>query len=84
MQKIKDILLHHAGLKSFITFYKELLDSSTGKPLPAYFREKPVPGFSVRVAENIYLRNDWQDTIFKRILTSPLTQQGQYIYMYEK
>jgi beta-glucosidase-like glycosyl hydrolase/CubicO group peptidase (beta-lactamase class C family) len=78
--KLKDILLHQAGLKSFITFYKELLDSSTGKPLPAYFRENPTPEFSVRVAENIYLRNDWQDTIFQRILTSPLTKAGQYIY----
>lgn len=78
--KLKDILLHQAGLKSFITFYKELLDSITGKPLPAYFKESPMPGFSVRVAENIYLRNDWQDSIFQRILTSPLTQSGQYIY----
>jgi beta-glucosidase-like glycosyl hydrolase/CubicO group peptidase (beta-lactamase class C family) len=78
--KLKDILLHEAGLKSFITFYKELLDSTTGKPLPAYFRDSSVPGFSVRVAENIYLRNDWQDTIFQRILTSPLTPSGQYIY----
>ncbi len=78
--KLKDILLHQAGLKSFITFYKELLDSSTGKPLPAYFRENPTPEFSVRVAENIYLRNDWEDSIFQRILTSPLTEAGKYIY----
>lgn len=78
--KIKDILLHQAGLKSFITFYKELIDSVSGKPLPAYFRSEATVGFNTRVAENLYLRNDWKDTIYQRILTSPLTPAGNYIY----
>ncbi|MEO7394731.1 MAG: glycoside hydrolase family 3 N-terminal domain-containing protein, partial [Chitinophagaceae bacterium] len=65
---IKDILLHQAGLTPFIVFYKETIDAITGIPNPEIYTDKPKPGFTVRVAENIYMRNDWQDTMFNRIL----------------
>ena len=78
--KIHDILLHQAGLIPFIPFYKEVIDTTTGIPNPAVFSDKPRPGFTVRVAENIYMRNDWQDTMFHRILKSPLGPEGKYLY----
>ncbi len=78
--KIHDILLHQAGLIAFIPFYREVIDSVTGLPDPAVFSEKPKPGFTVRVAENVYLRNDWEDTMFQRILKSKLGPQGKYVY----
>ena len=34
----------------------------------------------IRVAENLYLRNDWTDTMYKRILTSKLGVSGKYVY----
>jgi CubicO group peptidase (beta-lactamase class C family) len=34
----------------------------------------------VRVAEKVYLRNDWQDTMFNRILKSPLGPRNKYVY----
>ncbi|MBL7745686.1 MAG: serine hydrolase [Chitinophagaceae bacterium] len=77
---IDDILLHQAGLVPFIPFYKETIDSATGIPNPAIYSDKPKPGFTVRVAENIYLRNDWQDTIYSRILKSPLGPRNKYVY----
>ncbi|HRG80912.1 MAG TPA: glycoside hydrolase family 3 N-terminal domain-containing protein [Chitinophagaceae bacterium] len=78
--EIDDILLHQAGLVPFIPFYKETIDEKTGAPNPAIYREKPEPGFTVRVADNIYMRNDWEDTMFARILKSPLTAAGKYVY----
>jgi beta-N-acetylhexosaminidase len=78
--KIKDILLHQAGLNPFIPFYKETIDSTTGRPFPSLYRSKPEDGFTVRVAENLYLRNDWVDTMYQRILTSKLTPNGKYVY----
>lgn len=78
--KIEDILLHQAGLVPFIPFYRETIDTATGIPNPAIYSEKSKPGFTVRVAENLYLRNDWQDTIFKRILKSPLGPSHKYVY----
>ena len=32
------------------------------------------------MAENIYLRNDWHDTMFNRILKSPLGRSDRYVY----
>ena len=78
--QLEDILLHQAGLVPFIAFYRETIDTNTGIPNPAIFSEIPKPGFTVRVAENIFMRNDWQDTMFHRILQSRLTQQGKYVY----
>jgi beta-glucosidase-like glycosyl hydrolase/CubicO group peptidase (beta-lactamase class C family) len=78
--EIEDILLHQAGLVPFIPFYKETIDSITGIPSPAVYTDKAKPGYTVRVAENLYMRNDWQDTVFKRILESPLGRSGRYVY----
>ncbi len=77
---IKDILLHQAGLTPFIVFYKETIDANTGIPSPAIYSDKLKTGFTVRVAENMYMRNDWQDTMFNRILKSPLGPKNKYVY----
>ncbi|HET9431101.1 MAG TPA: glycoside hydrolase family 3 N-terminal domain-containing protein, partial [Chitinophagaceae bacterium] len=76
---LRDILLHQAGLVPFIPFYKETIDSM-GTPNPSIYSDKPKPGFSVRVAENIYMRDDWNDTIYSRILNSPLGKNNRYVY----
>ncbi|MBS1510069.1 MAG: serine hydrolase [Bacteroidetes bacterium] len=76
---IENILLHQAGLVSFIPFYKETLDAE-GKPLAKYYSTKATDSFSIRVAENMYMRNDWRDTMYKRILQSPLGETGKYVY----
>jgi beta-N-acetylhexosaminidase len=76
---IKNILLHQAGLVAYIPFYKETVDSS-GKPLSKYYSSKQTDSFKIRVAENLFMRNDWRDTLYKRILQSPLGPTGKYIY----
>jgi len=77
---IKDILLHQAGLVPFIAFYTETIDKVTGEPNPAIYADRSKPGFTVRVAENIYMRDDWTDTMFSRILKSPLGPKNKYVY----
>ncbi len=78
--KIDDILLHQAGLVPFIAFYKETIDAATGTPNPAIYAAKPQKGYGVRVAENIYLRDDWRDTMMMRILKSPVGPKNKYVY----
>ncbi|HEY4876736.1 MAG TPA: glycoside hydrolase family 3 N-terminal domain-containing protein [Puia sp.] len=79
--KIWDVLLHQAGLKAFIPFYKETIDSLHGGiPLPSIYAWKQDSVHHVRVAENLYMRNDWLDTIYNRILTSNVETQKKYIY----
>jgi beta-N-acetylhexosaminidase len=78
--QIDDILMHQAGLVPFITFYKETIDTATGIPRPGIYSDKSKPGFTIRVAEQLYLRNDWEDTIMSRILKSPLSARHKYVY----
>ncbi|MEO6315429.1 MAG: glycoside hydrolase family 3 N-terminal domain-containing protein [Chitinophagaceae bacterium] len=79
--KLWDILLHQAGLKAFIPFYRETIDTSkidlvSGK----FFSNKPDSLHGVRVADNMFMRTDWTDTIYQRILKSPVAAAGNYIY----
>ena len=78
--RISDILMHQAGLVADVVFYKETVDSSKEQyPLPWFFAQKPDSTHSVRVAENLYLRNDWRDTMDLRIRQSPLGPK-KYVY----
>ena len=77
--KIKDLLLHQAGLKSWIPFYKETLDTD-GNLRTDLYRNKPTPDFKTQVAQNLYLRSDYTDTIWNRIFNSPLENTGHFVY----
>jgi CubicO group peptidase (beta-lactamase class C family) len=77
---IKDVLLHEAGLVAFIPFYKETIDPATGIPKPGFYQNYPDSIYNVRVADTMYMRKDWRDTMYKRILQSPLGPTHKYIY----
>ncbi len=79
--KIWDVLLHQAGLKAFIPFYQETISKSKeGIPSPTVFSWKPDSIYRIRVAENLYMRAPWLDTMYNRILQSDLGATGKYIY----
>jgi beta-glucosidase-like glycosyl hydrolase/CubicO group peptidase (beta-lactamase class C family) len=78
--KIKDILLHQAGLNPFIPFYREVIDTATGEPNWKVFSKTKDEQHQFRAAENLYVRNDWEDTLYKRILQSKLTAADKYVY----
>lgn len=76
-----DVLLHQAGLKSFIPFYRETIDTlNKGVPRYQYYTMKPDSVHSIRVADHIFMRNDWIDSIYTRILKSELGPKGKYVY----
>jgi beta-glucosidase-like glycosyl hydrolase/CubicO group peptidase (beta-lactamase class C family) len=79
--RIWDVLLHQAGLVAFIPFYRETIDSTKeGYPLPGFYTAKPDSMHTIRVADNMYMRRDWEDTLYKRILQSPLGAKDKYVY----
>jgi beta-N-acetylhexosaminidase len=79
--RIWDVMLHQAGLKAFIPFYKETIDSSKeGMPLPGIYTAQSDSLHPIRVAENIYIRSDWEDTLYERILQSGLGPAHKYVY----
>jgi len=75
----KDLLLHNAQLTPFIPFYKNTIDSS-GNPLEKYYRKKPDEFFSRQVADSMFIRNDFHDTIMKIIVDSKLLPEKKYKY----
>lgn len=78
--RLRDILLHQARLKSYIPFFRETVDSATGAPRDAFYRTARAPGYGIEVTEGMYLRDDFRDTMYRRILQSPLEKPDNYIY----
>ncbi len=77
--QIKNLLMHQAQLIPYIPFYKETIDKA-GHPLPSIYSRLPAKGFSIKVAEDLYLRDDWQDTMYHKILLSKLGEPLKYVY----
>jgi CubicO group peptidase (beta-lactamase class C family) len=78
---IRDLLLHQAGLKAFIPFYKTTIDRATGGPRSDLYRtNNNDPLFKTPVASNYYILNTYRDTIWNEILASPLENRGHYVY----
>lgn len=78
--KIEDLLLHQAGLKAWMPFYKKTLDSATGKPRADLYRTVAEKDYNIPVAAGLYLKNAYVDTIWQEILASPLENTGRYVY----
>ena len=76
---IRDILLHQAGLRGWIPFYKETVDGD-GKLKPELYHKMQSPAFDIHVAKDIYLRTDYIDTMWARIYASPLDNAGKMVY----
>ncbi len=77
---IRDLLLHQAGLKAFIPFYKATIDKISGSPRNDLYRVTPDKQFSIPVASNFYILNSYRDTIWNEILQSNLDNRGRYVY----
>jgi beta-N-acetylhexosaminidase len=77
---IEDILLHQAGLKSWIPFFRETMDTVTGVPSDTLYTNGPSEDYTIRVADTFYMRNDWRDTMYQRILQSEMGPNGKYVY----
>ena len=77
---VRDILLHQAGLVAFIPFFRETLDSAGIPDTSRIYATSAKKGFSVRVTDGLFLRDDWRDTIRQRIVKSPLGPAGKYVY----
>ena len=79
--KIWDIMLHQAGLKDYIPFYKETITPARdGTPLPGFYAPRADSLYQIRVAEDMFMRRDWRDTMYQRILQSTVGLHGKYIY----
>ncbi|RLD27231.1 MAG: hypothetical protein DRI54_01410 [Bacteroidetes bacterium] len=75
----KNILAHQASLKSWIPFYLNTLDS-TGVYKPNTFSAKKTPNYSRQLADDLYIKNSFKDSIYSWILQTPLRKKSKYLY----
>ncbi|MFT5715535.1 MAG: beta-glucosidase-like glycosyl hydrolase/CubicO group peptidase (beta-lactamase class C family) [Flavobacterium sp.] len=77
--RFKELLSHYARLQPWIPFYKATIDRN-GNPLDAYYRKVSGVPFSTKVADSLFLRDDYHDTIMKIIADTKLLPQKGYRY----
>ena len=79
---LEDILAHHSGLPGWIAFYENTLEpeSKSLKRIQEYYKTTETDGYSLKVANNLYLRDDWQDSIYNMIYECDLRDSRDYRY----
>ena len=74
-----ELLSHQAQLKPWEPFYKSTLNAE-GKPSDLYYRKAFDSQFSKQVADSLFIRNDYQDTLIQWIKESELLPKKEYKY----
>lgn len=77
---VKEMLAHNGRLKSWIPFYKNTQDSITGANLQQYYGTKKTSLYKTKVAENLYLRKNYKDSIYAYIKEAPQRETAGYKY----
>lgn len=77
---LKEALSHIGKIKPWIPYYKETVDSVTNKPFSNLYRTGKSTEFSVEIADNLYMKNSYTDTIYKRIVEVPQLENEGYKY----
>jgi beta-glucosidase-like glycosyl hydrolase/CubicO group peptidase (beta-lactamase class C family) len=75
----KELLSHYGRMQAWIPFYKATVDSAK-VPMEKYYRKVYSEGFTKRVSDSLFLRDDYHDSIMKQIINSPLIDKKEYKY----
>jgi beta-glucosidase-like glycosyl hydrolase/CubicO group peptidase (beta-lactamase class C family) len=75
--KLIDIMTHQAGLKAWVPFFQVTVDENG--PMFEFYSDKIDENHNVRVAENLYLVNNYEDRIFDSVSKTPLGKK-KYLY----
>ena len=76
---LREMLSHYARLRPWIPFYEETLDRKE-KPKSRFYKSNSKSSFSTPVSENLYLRTNYREKIFKSIINSDLRDNLEYKY----
>ncbi len=66
---LEELLTHTSGMPAFIPFYKSIQGNEK------YLRASKSENFSIQVADNLYLRNDYPDTIRYKVAHCKLKEK---------
>lgn len=79
---IMDAMAHHAGLKPWIPAYRMTLDTIGKKVVLSkrFYRNKKIGEFNIKVADRMYLKSSFVDTLWSLLLESPMLDHRKYKY----
>ena len=72
---IKEVLSHFAYLTPWIPFYKQTIDSTTGKLKSNLYRNILQDKYSLKINNNTFLASAYKDTILSQIRESELIEE---------
>ncbi len=74
-----EILSHYGKLKPWIPFYLATLNPDK-TPSDKYYRKAAEGKFNMKIANDLYMREDYKDTMYQLIADSPLQPKLEYKY----
>ncbi|HIB38375.1 glycoside hydrolase family 3 N-terminal domain-containing protein [Mesonia sp.] len=77
---LKEMLSHYAKFEAWIPFYTKTLSEDRTHASPKYYSSEKTELFNVPVSENFYLRKDYTDSIYQKIIDSDLRKKKEYKY----
>ncbi len=75
---LREMLSHYARLRSWIPFYLETINE--GSLDPRIYSDTKKEGYSVQVADNLYILDAYRDSMLNEIYNTPLSNQQKYKY----
>lgn len=75
---LRDVLTHQAGLVPFIPYFNKMVRN--GQLRADAFADSATATYSVRVAEGLYMKPAYGDSLWNAMLTAPVKPRGTYEY----
>src|SRR5699024_3503711 len=72
-------LSHYARFKPWIPYFRATLDKDKN-PDTKYYTKEQRDKFEIAVAENMFMRTDYKDSIYSEIMESDLISKSEYKY----
>ena len=77
---LKEALSHYGQLQSWLPFYTKTIDKNTKVLSPEVYNSNLSKQYPTQVAENLFIRENYQDTILASIAQSELIKKKKYLY----
>lgn len=77
--RFNEVLAHQSGMKPWIPFYRSTLLKEGGVSQRIYRTEK-TDSFNIQVSDQLFIRSDYRDSIYKAIIDTPTYHTKKYRY----
>lgn len=75
---LRELLSHQAGLPAYLPFWKNTMKGKQRNP--ALYRSAHSDSFALQVADSLWLRSDYADSVWYWVKSAPLSGRGNYRY----